>query len=60
MSLSEMVKSATAHQGTERRQVQNGRVCGVAGVKSDGMFVKGIYMNLGDLTVQVDDRNRWL
>ncbi len=33
------------------------RVCGVVGVKSDGMLIRGIGMNLGGLIVQVDDRN---
>jgi len=41
------------------RKRQTVELCGVVGVESDGMTVKGIYMNLGGLIVQVDDRNAY-
>ena len=35
-------------------------LCGVVGVMSDGMSVKGMCMNMGGLIIQVDDRNALL
>lgn len=46
MSLPDWVKSVTAY-----KQINGTRVCGIVGVMSDGMFVKGICMNMGDLAV---------
>ncbi len=40
-----------------QKKCQIVNVCGVIGVKSDCMLIKGIGMNLGYLIVQVDDRN---
>jgi hypothetical protein len=46
MSLPNVVKSVTAY-----KQINGTRVCGIVGVMSDGMSVKGICMNMGDLVV---------
>lgn len=53
VSLPEMVKPVTAC----RKRSNGNKVCRVVGVMSDGMSVKGICLNMGDLIAQVDDRN---